>query len=90
MSYYPCFSCTLPDCDVKSPYCTMAQLRRSYVRKIRRGEKHLITDAEREANTFMYRIWKIDRFAEASEGRVRCRRWEYETAARRRRDAVAS
>lgn len=86
----PCFSCPLPECDVKSHRCAMAALRRSYVAKLRRGEKHLITNAERKANCFMFHIWKLARFAEASEGGRPCRRWERETAVRRRRALEAT
>lgn len=86
----PCFSCPLDDCDDRSPRCVIRRLSNAYDAKVRRGEKHLITEQEREANNSIFHIWKLDRDVQAAEGVRPYKRWERETAARRRREQAAS
>lgn len=75
----PCFSCALAECDEKSASCAVRRLNRSYEKKLRRGEKHLVTDAERDAANRLFDSWKLERMALASEGVRPYRR--YRTAA---------
>lgn len=64
----PCLSCTLPDCDDRSPACPVRRLRRSYYNKLEHGQEHLITGEERAASNRFHEIWRYERAAEASEG----------------------
>lgn len=64
----PCFRCPLPDCDDASPRCVVRQLSNRYDAKHRRGEPHLITEEEREANNRIFHIWHLERYALSAEG----------------------
>lgn len=79
----PCFSCPLSECDDTSTRCAMRRLRNSYFAKLRRGQKELVTDQERAANNFMFKIFNLERCAEAAEGIRPYERWERLSAARR-------
>lgn len=64
----PCFSCSLPDCDERSKDCRVRQLANRYDAKLRKGWHADIKPAEREASNRIYKIWEIERQAEAAEG----------------------
>lgn len=79
----PCLSCTLPDCDDRSPKCAIRLLYNSYHRKLRAKRHDLITDAERQAWNDRFHDWYLDRCAEAADGIRPYKRWEQEKARRR-------
>ena len=64
----PCFTCTLPDCDIASPECGLRKLRRSCERKMKGRESAPITPKERDAYNEVFLHWHLERMAQASEG----------------------
>jgi hypothetical protein len=86
----PCFSCVLPECDDRDKRCLVRRLNNQYERKVARGEKHLITELEREANCRIFRSWYLERCAQAAEGTRPYKRWENETARGRKPDRASA
>ena len=82
----PCFTCQLSECDDTSPRCAMRRLNNLYLSKLRRGEKDLITAKERAANNFIWKIFNLERCAEAAEGGRPYKRWEQRSGARHARE----
>lgn len=65
---HPCLSCTLPDCDDRSPRCELRRAVALYSRTRKHGG--VVTDDLRAAaTTAHYELWQLEARARRSEVR---------------------